>query len=81
MKMIKEVLGIVCVVGSILGGIYIGGWLMFLQPIFEVAAAIDGGTVTAMLIAITVIKCLLASFVATVVMYIGVLIGALIIES
>lgn len=52
---------------GIVGGIYVGGWLMFIQPIIEVANAFDAGLLTGSMVAITILKCIFATFVGTVV--------------
>lgn len=56
---------------GIVGGIYVGGWLMFIQPIIEAANAFDAGLLTGSMFAITILKCIFATFVGTVVAAIG----------
>lgn len=63
---------------GIVGGIYIGGWLMFIQPIIEVASAFDAGLLTGSMIAITILKCIFATFVGTVIAAVGCWIAGLI---
>ena len=51
---------IVTYTGIILG-IYVGGWQMFIKPILDAAKSFDAGTLTATMVAWTVIKCIFAS--------------------
>lgn len=50
-------------------GLYVGGWLMFIKPILAAAAAYDAGVLTGMIIAVTTLKCILATSVGFVVCY------------
>ena len=54
---------------GIIGGIYVGGWLMFVSPILECLRAFDAGTLTAMAIGITILKCMFASLVGYSIFY------------
>ena len=42
---------------------YFGGWVMLIKPILAACAAFDAGTLTATIIGITIIKCLFAGVV------------------
>lgn len=50
---------------------YVGLWLMFIEPIFDCCTAIDMGTLSGGLVAITVIKCLFAGVAGSVIYMIG----------
>lgn len=76
----KQIFGILLIIISVLGGLYVGGWLMFVQPIIEVCKAIDTGTLTAMIVGGAVIKCFLASPVGVLIGYIGTFIGTRFLE-
>lgn len=51
---------------------------MFIQPIIEVCKAFDTDTLTGLIVGVTVLKCIFASVVGTVIAYVGVLVGSLI---
>ena len=53
---------------------YVGLWLMFIKPIFDCCTAIDMGTLTGELVAISIVKCLFAGVVGTVIYMIGAMI-------
>ena len=53
---------------------YVGLWLMFIKPIFDCCEAIDMGTLSGGLVAITIIKCLFAGVAGTVIYMIGAMI-------
>ena len=59
-------------IGSIVGGLYVGGWVMFIQPILEACKCFDAGTLTGTMVGITVLKCMFAGFVTSVIIRIGV---------
>lgn len=70
-------LGFLFIIVGIILALYVGGWMMFIQPILACAVAFDMGLLTGTMIASTVLKCVFASFVGYVVFYIFALIGAL----
>ena len=65
-------------VASIIGGLYVGGWVMFIQPILEACKHFDAGTLTGLIVGTTVLKCIFASGVGGVIIYIGTIVSALI---
>ena len=69
--MMKVIIGWVVFIGSIVLGAYVGGWLMFIQPIIEACKAFDAGTVTGLLVGITVLKCMFASMVGGIIIWVG----------
>lgn len=71
----KDIIGILIMIAGILGGLYVGGWLMFLQPIIEACRAFDAGILTGLMVGITVLKCIFASTVGTIIAYVGIVIG------
>ena len=71
----KNIIGVLIMIAGILCGLYVGGWLMFIQPIIEACKAFDAGTLTGLMVGITVLKCIFASFVGSVVAYAGIIIG------
>lgn len=51
---------------------------MFIRPIIEACKAFDTGTLTGMIIGATILKCIFATAVGSLIAYIGVLIGSVI---
>lgn len=69
-KGIKVILAVLIFVGGIVAAIYFGLWVMFIKSILTACAAFDAGTLTATLVGWTVIKCLLASAVSSLIVWI-----------
>lgn len=69
-KGIKVILAVLIFVGGIVAAIYFGLWVMFIKAILTACAAFDAGTLTATLVGWTVIKCLLASAVSSLIVWI-----------
>ena len=67
---IKVILAVLIFVGGIVAAIYFGLWVMFIKSILTACAAFDAGTLTATLVGWTVIKCLLASAVSSLIVWI-----------
>jgi membrane protein YdbS with pleckstrin-like domain len=63
-KEMRNVIAVLVFIVGLVTAAYFGIWVMFIQPIIEACAAFDTGTLTAMVIGITVIKCLLATTVS-----------------
>ena len=63
----RTVLAIFIFIAGVLLACYVGGWVLFIKPILAACAAFDAGTLTAAVLGVTVIKCLLASAVASVI--------------
>lgn len=63
----RTVLAIFIFIAGVLLACYVGGWVLFIKPILAACAAFDAGTLTATVLGVTVIKCLLASAVASVI--------------
>lgn len=61
---------------GVVGGLYVGGWVMFIQPIIDVCKHFDAGTLTGVIIGTTILKCIFSSTVGSVVIYIASLIAA-----
>lgn len=69
--MMKVIMGWIVFIGSIVLGAYVGGWLMFIQPIIEACKAFDAGTLTGLIVGTTVLKCIFASTVGALIVWIG----------
>ena len=63
-------------IGSWIGALYVGGWLMFISPIIEACKTFDAGTLTGYIVGVTILKCIFAGTVGSLVAYFGTLIGA-----
>ena len=71
----KHLIGILITIGSIILGIYVGVWVMCVQPIMDVCMAIDNHTISASIVGVAVIKILFSSVVGGLIAYIGTVIG------
>ena len=69
-----KVISWIILIGSILCGLYVGGWIMFIQPIIEACKHFDAGTLTGAIVGSTIVKCALASFVTSIVVSAGIFI-------
>lgn len=74
----QDIILAVIVVISIVCGLYVGGYLMLILPIINIARAIDAGTVTATLVVVNGINILLSAVVGLIIMFFGTLFGILI---
>lgn len=61
---------------SIMLSLYVGGWLLFIKPIFDCAVAFDAGLLTGVMIAITVFKCFVAPIIGWLIAICGIGIGS-----
>lgn len=73
---IKNIIGNLLIAAGVVGGLYVGGWLMFIQPIIEACKAFDAGTLTGLIVGVTVLKCIFATAVGSIIAYIGVFVGS-----
>ena len=73
----KKLLGVLFIAGGIIGGLYVGGWIMFIQPIIAACKSFDAGTLTGTIVGWTVVKCIFASFVSGIIAWLGSVIGQL----
>lgn len=71
----NKLLGVLFIIAGIGGGLYVGGWLMFVTPIINACKAFDAGTLTGTIVGITVLKCIFASFVGGIIAWLGSVIG------
>lgn len=81
MEDVKAVVGVVLMVIGVIGGIYVGGWLMFIQPILDACYHFDAGTLTGTIVGVTVLKCVFSGTVGWVIAAIGMGLGSAIIDS
>ena len=71
----KKIIGVLLMIAGVVGGLYVGGWMLFIQPIIEACQAFDAGTLTGTIVGITVVKCIFASAVGSIIAYVGFLVG------
>lgn len=77
-RIVKNIIGNLLIAAGVVSGLYVGGWLMFIQPIIEACKAFDAGTLTSLIVGVTILKCIFASAVGSIIGYVAVLIGTLI---
>ena len=78
MKKISKSIHWIIFAAGIIAGLYVGGWLMFVQPIMDACKHFDAGTLTGVIVGTTVLKCIFATSVSGIIIWIGSLIAALI---
>ena len=71
----KKIIGVLLMIVGVVGGLYVGGWMLFIQPIIEACQTFDAGTLTGTIVGITVLKCIFASAVGSIIAYVGFLVG------
>lgn len=71
MKRIRKIIALLVLVVGFIGGGYVGGWLMFIQPITTACKAYDAGTLTGNIIGVTIINCLFAGTVFALIAFVG----------
>lgn len=68
---VRTVLGVlIMVVGFALAG-YIGIWEMFIGPIIDACKHFDAGTLTGLMVGKTIIKCIFASTVSSLIAWVS----------
>ena len=72
----RTILGLLIIVASVLGGLYVGGWIFFVGGIVEVIEAIKATPVEAIGVAVGILKVVLASTVGVLVAVLGAMFGA-----
>ena len=77
----KEAIGYILMIIGIAAGLYVGGWLMFIQPILEVCKCFDAGTLTGTIIGVTILKCVFSGAVGSIIAWLGVVLGSVVINS
>lgn len=76
----KYVISILLMVVFGAAALYVGGWLMFIQPIMEACQHFDAGTLTGVMVGTTVLKCVFASTVGAIIFWVGCFLGEIISE-
>lgn len=75
-----KIIGWVIIAASVIAGLYVGGWLMFVQPIMDACRHFDAGTLTGTIVGMTVLKCVFASFVGGLIATVGTTIGRILLN-
>lgn len=73
----KKLLGVLLIIIGVVGGIYVGGFVMFVQPILDVCKAIDTKTLTCTVVGVAILKCIFASFIGYLIATAGVMVGCI----
>ena len=74
----RKIIAILVIVAGIIGGLYVGGWMLFIQPIIAACRSFDAGTLTAYIVGITILKCIFASAVGSFIAWVGCAVGSII---
>jgi hypothetical protein len=70
-RIIKRILGVIIILGSIFLAGYVGLCEMFIETIIVASRHFDAGTLNATIIATTILKCVFASTVGGLILAIG----------
>ena len=73
----KIFIGNLLILAGIICGLYTGGWIMFIKPIIEACKAFDSGTLTGLIVGVTILKCIFATTVGYMIIYVGAIIGTI----
>ena len=68
---VRDWLGAIVYVISIIIGFYVSIWVMLIEPIIYACQCFDAGTLTATIVGITIIKILLSGFAGILIMFVG----------
>ena len=77
---IKNIIGVLLIIIGVAGGLYVGGWVMFIKPILDACKHFDAGTLTGMIVGATVLKCFFATIVGSLIGYLGIFFGMFIMD-
>ena len=70
----RNIVANVVLVLSFILAAYVGLWVMFIDPILYACSCFDAGTLTGTVIGTTVLKCVFASPIAGVILFVGMLV-------
>ena len=76
-----SIIGVIIILASVIGGLYIGGWILFIGGIVQVVEAIKATPVEAFDIAVGLFKVVLASTVGTLIAVLGAMLGASLVKT
>lgn len=67
----RRIISIIVALASIALATWLGGWVLFARPIIDACKAFDAGTLNALMVGITILKCLCGSAVASLIIWLG----------
>ena len=65
----------ILILAGIIGGVYVGGWIMVIKPIMMCCQMADEGILTAVMVGKTVLSCLFATTVGLLISGVGLFVG------
>lgn len=76
----RTIIGFIIIVASFILAGYVGIWEMFIGPIIDACKHFDAGTLTGLIVGKTVLKCIFASTVSSLIVWFGYITGITIIK-
>lgn len=76
----RTIIGFIIIVASFILAGYVGIWEMFIGPIIDACKHFDAGTLTGLIVGKTVLKCVFASTVSSLIVWLGYITGITIIK-
>ena len=77
----RIIIGWIVFIASVICGLYVGGWLMFVKPIIEVCTHLDADTLTGTITGIAILKCMFAGTVGLIIAQVGSIIATALFRS
>ena len=77
----KQLIGIALIIGGVLLGLYVGGWIFFVGGIVDVIAQVQAPEISAVSIAVGIAKIVFAGFIGSIIGTVGVLGGIFLMDS
>ena len=74
----KHWIGNAIITIGVITGLYVGLWVLLIDPIIDVCRAYDNHTLTGLMIGIAIVKCLFSGAVMYLISYFGFIIGTII---
>lgn len=75
MKIVFGVLGILCVIASVILGLYVGVWICFIGGIVDIIEQVQAETVEAMAVAIGIAKIVFAGLAGWLSFFVGIVVS------
>lgn len=76
----RTIIGFIIIVASFILAGYVGIWEMFIGPIIDACKHFDAGTLTGLIVGKTVLKCVFATTVSSLIVWFGYITGITIIK-
>lgn len=74
----RNILAVLIFLVGIFAACYTGVWVLFIKPIIECCKAFDAGTLTGVMVGVTVMKCIFAGTVAGIIVWISSIIATIV---